>query len=34
MEMVVKNFIDSGMTEVQIAERMHVPLTYVQGYLN
>ncbi|MBE5877507.1 MAG: glyoxalase [Lachnospiraceae bacterium] len=34
MEMVVKRFKDSGMTEEQVAERMNVPLEYVQGYLN
>lgn len=33
MEMVVKRFKNSGMTEVQVAERMHVPLEYVLGYL-
>ena len=33
MEMVVKRFIATGMTEVQVAERMNVPLEYVQGYL-
>ena len=33
MGMVVKRFIDSGMTEEQVAERMKVPLEYVQGYL-
>lgn len=33
MEMVVRRFKDSGMTEEQVAERMHVPLKYVQGYL-
>ncbi len=34
MEMVVKRFKNSGMTEEQVAERMGVPLEYVQGYLN
>lgn len=34
MEMVVKRFKNSGMTEEQVAERMKVPLEYVQGYLH
>ena len=33
MEMVVKRFKNTGMTEEQVAERMRVPLEYVQGYL-
>lgn len=33
MEMVVKRFKNSGMTEVEVAERMNVPLEYVLGYL-
>lgn len=31
--MVVKRFAGSGMTETQIAERMDVPLDYVQNCL-
>lgn len=33
MEMVVKRFKNTGMTDEQVAERMHVSLEYVQGYL-
>ena len=33
MEMVVKRFKSMGLTDAQVAERMHVPLEYVQGYL-
>lgn len=33
MAMVVKRFINSGMTEVQTAKRMGVPLSYVQDCL-
>lgn len=33
MAMVVRRFMDTGMTEEQVAERMKVPLSYVQGYL-
>ena len=33
MAMVVKRFKDEGMSEEQVAERMKVPLSYVQGYL-
>lgn len=33
MEMVVKRFKNTGMTDEQVAERMDVPLEYVQGYL-
>lgn len=33
MEMVVMRFINSGMTEEQVAQRMHVSLEYVKGYL-
>lgn len=31
--MVIKRFADSKMTEEQIAERMDVPLKYIQKYL-
>lgn len=34
MEMVVKRFRDSGMTDEQVAERMDVPLEYVRGFPN
>lgn len=33
MEMVVRRFKATGMTDEQVAERMHVPLDYVLGYL-
>ena len=33
METVVKRFQSTGMTETQIADRMHVPLEYVQDFL-
>lgn len=33
MEIVVKRFKNTGMTDEQVAERMNVPLEYVQGYL-
>ena len=33
MEIVVKRFKNTGMTDEQIAERMHVSLEYVQSYL-
>lgn len=33
MEMVVKRFKNTGMTDEQVAERIDVPLEYVQGYL-
>lgn len=33
MEMVVKRFKNTGMTNEQVAERMHVPLNYVKEYL-
>lgn len=33
MEMVVKRFKNTGMTDEQVAKRMHVSLEYVQGYL-
>ena len=33
MEIVVKRFKNLGMTDEQVAERMNVPLEYVQGYL-
>ena len=33
MEMVVRRFINSGMTEEQVAQRMHVSLEYIKGYL-
>lgn len=33
MEVVVKRFKNTGMTDEQVAERMHVSLEYVQGYL-
>lgn len=34
MEMVVKRFKNIGMTDEQVANRMGVPLAYVQSYLN
>ena len=34
MKMVVMRFINSGMTNEQVAERMRVPLEHVQGYLD
>lgn len=33
MEMVVKRFKETGMSDVQVAERMGVPLDYVLSYL-
>lgn len=33
MEIVVKRFKNTGMTDEQVAERMDVSLEYVQGYL-
>lgn len=33
MEMVVRRFKATGMTDEQVADRMHVPLDYVLGYL-
>lgn len=33
MEMVVRRFIDAGMSDEQTAERMGVPLEYVKNYL-
>ena len=34
MEMVVKRFKNTGMTDEQVAARMKVPVEYVQGYLS